>query len=397
MLRVRKLQRAVQWRMATTPLDAIELTRALVRAASPSRRESPAAAVLEGALRELGYDRVWRDEAGNVLGEIVRGDGPTLLLNGHLDVVPAGDEALWPHPPFGGVLHDGAIWGRGACDMKGAVASLAVAGAEAAAGDAIAGRILMTGVVQEEIGGLGARHLAATERADVVILGEPSDLRLMLGHRGRLEVWGSFPGRIAHAAKAELGENALERAARFVGALAGLELPSAPGLGRSSVTPTSLRTFPEGGANVVPGRAELVIDYRNVPGDDRAAVLARLRALDLGASFDVPPDTFASEDGRVRMELDREGGSYLVDEGHPAVVTARRVLSAALGREVEVGTWWFATDAPYLAALGAPIIGFGPGDPELAHTHQEHVRIEDLVTATRAYRALIGAYLGRNP
>jgi succinyl-diaminopimelate desuccinylase len=380
--------------MSQTVPDVVDLTRALVRAASPSGRESPAADVLEAALHELGYDRVWRDEAGNVLGECIRGDGPTVLLNGHIDVVPEGDEALWPYPPYAAVLADDRVWGRGACDMKGAVAALAVAGAAAAA-DGVRGRILMTGVVQEEVGGFGARHLATRERADVVILGEPSDMRLMLGHRGRIEVWATFPGSIAHAAKAELGENALARAARFVTALGGLELPSAPRLGRSSVTPTQLRTFPQGGANVVPGRAELTIDYRNVPGDTREAVLERLRALDQGAHFDVPPDTFASEDGRVRMELAREGGAYLLSEDDPAAVTAKRVLSRRLGRDVDVGTWWFATDAPYLAALGAPIIGFGPGDPELAHTHQEHVRVDDLRDAVRAYRALIGAYLGR--
>jgi succinyl-diaminopimelate desuccinylase len=207
--------------MTQSVKDVVDLTRALVRAASPSGRESPAAAVLETALRELGYDRVWRDEAGNVLGELDRGDGPTVLLNGHIDVVPEGDEALWPYPPYAAVLADDRVWGRGACDMKGAVAALAVAGA-AAAGDGVRGRILMTGVVQEEVGGMGARHLATRERADVVILGEPSDMRLMLGHRGRIEVWATFPGRIAHAAKAELGENALARAARFVTALGGL-------------------------------------------------------------------------------------------------------------------------------------------------------------------------------
>ena len=376
-----------------TTIDVVDLTRALVRSESPSTRESPAAAVLEQALIDLGYDRVWRDEAGNVIGEIVRGDGPTLMLNGHLDTVPAGDPDAWLHPPFAGALDGGRIWGRGACDMKGPIAAMAVAGAEAAA-DPIAGRILMTGVVQEEIGGLGARHLAATQHADVVVVGEPSDLALMLGHRGRIEVHASFPGRLAHAAKAELGENAVARAARFVSALEALDLPEAPLLGRSSATATQIRSYPEGGANVVPDLVTLTIDYRNVPADTRDIVVERLEAVDPGAAFEVPYEPFSSEDGRVTLELHRENGAYLLEEGDPAVATALAALRSAFGRDVPVGTWWFATDAPHLAMMGAPVIGYGPGDPELAHTQGEHIVVEQLREAVAGYRALINAFLG---
>jgi succinyl-diaminopimelate desuccinylase len=379
-----------------TGADVVDLTRALVRCESLSGRESPAAEAFEAALRRLPFDRVWRDAAGNVLAEIVRSDGPTLLLNGHLDVVPAGDAAGWPFPPFDGVVDGGSVWGRGACDMKGPLAAMAVAAAHAA-GDALHGRLVVSAVVQEEVGGLGARHLAATERADVVIVGEPSDLSLMLGHRGRVEVHATFPGRIAHAAKAELGENALERAARFVVALAGAELPYHPVVGRATATATQVRSWPVDGANVVPGRAELTIDYRSLPGEDMAAILARLRALDPGASIDVPAEHWRSEDGGVAMTLRRENGPYVLPPDHPAAVLARSTLCAALGRSVAVGTWWFATDAPHLAAMGAPVLGFGPGDPELAHTQREHVRVEQLLDAVTGYRALIGAFLGGLP
>jgi succinyl-diaminopimelate desuccinylase len=331
-----------------------------------------------------------------VVGVIDRGDGPTVLLNGHIDTVPAGDPERWPHPPFAGVLDGGRVFGRGACDMKGPVAAMAI-GARLAADAGVVGRIVMTGVVQEEIGGLGARYLAGTQHADVVILGEPSDLRLMLGHRGRCEVRATFPGRLAHAGRASLGENALTRAARFVTALDDLPLPSAPRLGSASVTPTSLVTMPRGGTNVVPGSAELAIDYRSVPTEPREALLERLRALDPGASLGVPEEVFASEDGAVRMTLPRENLPYLLAEDHPSIDVARRALTAALGRPVDVGTWWFATDAPHLASLGAPILGFGPGDPELAHTSAEHVSVEALHAGVDGYRALVSAFLGGRP
>ena len=374
----------------------VDLTRELVRAESPTGRESLAAAALARALRDLGYDEVRVDRAGNVVAELWRGDGPTVLLNGHIDTVPAGDLDAWPQPPFEGVLDGGRVYGRGACDMKGAVAAMAV-GARQAAEDQVLGRIVVTGVVQEEIGGLGARYLASTQNADVVIVGEPSDLRLMLGHRGRCEVRATFPGRLAHAGRAELGENALARAARFINALDGLDLPSVPRLGRASVTATSLVTWPKDGTNVVPGSADLAIDYRMVPGESRLDLLARLQELDPGALLWVPEEPFQSEDGAVMMTLPRENLPYLLAEDHPAVPTASRALSAAMGREVEVGTWWFATDAPHLAAMGAPIVGYGPGNPELAHTSNEHVPVSQLHSAVEGYRALVTAFLGGRP
>jgi succinyl-diaminopimelate desuccinylase len=379
--------------MTHMDLVVVDLTRELVRSESPTGRESPAARAYAQALTELGFDEVVLDGAGNVVGELRRGEGPTVLLNGHIDTVPAGDPAAWPHPPFEGVLDGGRVFGRGACDMKGALAAMAV-GARRAADDDVSGRIVVSAVVQEEVCGLGARYLASTQRADVVILGEPSDLRLMLGHRGRTEVRARFPGRLAHAARAELGENALSRAAHFVTRLDLLDLPSDARLGRSSATATSLVTWPAGGTNVVPGSAELVIDYRSVPGETLQDVLERLRALDPGAELGVPEELFHSEDGEVAMTLARGNPSYLLAEDHPAVATALEALRGALASPVEADTWWFATDAPHLSALGAPVLGFGPGDPELAHTSHEHIPVSQLHAAVDGYRALVRAFLG---
>lgn len=319
------------------------------------------------------------------------------MLNGHIDTVPVGDESLWPHPPLGGVVADGRLWGRGACDMKSALACMVMAAADAAE-NGFNGTLLVSGVVQEEVGGLGARHLSQTVRSDVVVLGEPSKLQLKLGHRGRVEVKVAFPGAIAHAAKAELGENALGHAARFVAALEGLELPSGGPLRGSSATPTRLVTYPLKGANVVPGRAELIIDYRNIPGDEPADILARLRTLtnDPRVEFCLPLEHAKSANGKVSASYERVAPPYLVPEDHPAPALARTALRRALAAEgmtLQEGTWWFCTDAPHLAKAGAPVIGFGPGEEELAHTTNESVAVADLEIARRAYRELALAFL----
>lgn len=375
----------------------VRLAADLLRAPSSTGAEGPAAELLVRTMTDLGYDEAYIDDAGNAIGKIVRGSGPTVMLNGHIDTVPVGDESLWPHPPLAGEVADGRLWGRGACDMKGALACMVLAAADAAA-QGFAGTLIVSGVVQEEVGGLGARHLAATLPYDLVVLGEPSKLQLKLGHRGRVEALVAFPGAIAHAAKSELGENALLHAARYLTALEGMELPRGGPLRGSSATPTRLVSFPEDGTNVVPGRAELTIDYRNVPGDPPETVIARLEALcdDPRIEVTLPMEYGQSANGKVKASYQRVAHPYLLAEDHEAVAVAKEVLGRVLsddGRALEVGTWWFCTDAPHLASQGAPVIGFGPGEEELAHTTNESVPVDHLVTARRAYRELALGYL----
>ena len=136
--------------------------------------------------RSLGFDSAYLDDAGNAVGVLDRGEGPTLLLTGHLDTVPTGDESEWPHPPLGGVVADGRLWGRGSVDMKSALACMAVGAAEAAE-RGFRGRLVVAGAVLEEVSGLGSIHLGETLDYDVAVLGEPSKLQLKLGHRGRVE------------------------------------------------------------------------------------------------------------------------------------------------------------------------------------------------------------------
>ena len=378
---------------------AVDLLRTLVRAPSPSGRERPAVAAFAAALRDLGYDEVVVDGVGNAIGTLRRGEGPTLVCNGHLDTVPTGDAAAWPVDPLGAEVVDGRLWGRGSVDMKGALAAMAVAG-RLAADAGFAGTLVVAGMVQEEVGGLGARWYAERNRADLVVLGEPSDRRLMLGHRGRIEATVELPGRIAHAAKSELGANALARAARFVLALERLALPDAP-------APRSLHRDPDPGAHVPrrggergarPRRAHRRLPpgpRRRAGGGGRPPGGARPGGRGAG-----PGGGRAQRGRRGRASLParqrrlpaRCGASVGRVGGRRARGRARR-----RGRSTSA-TWWFATDAPYLAAMGAPILGLGPGDPEVAHTTREAMPIDELLAAVDDYRALATAFLrGRVP
>jgi succinyl-diaminopimelate desuccinylase len=370
---------------------AVELLQTLVRAPSPSGRERPAVDAFNQAMSDLGFDEVSIDAAGNSLGVLRRGEGPTLHFNGHIDTVPTGDRERWPVDPLGAEIVDGALWGRGSVDMKGALAAMAIA-ARQAADDGFSGTLILSGMVQEEVGGLGAWWFGEQQQADLVVLGEPSDLRIKLGHRGRIELRVSLPGRIAHAAKAELGDSAILRAARYALALERLELPFDDFLGRSSATITQIRSYPENGANVVPGRAELTIDYRNVATDSVTDVIARLARLDPEAIVSIEEERAESEGGSVTRSYPRVNPAFLANLEHPAVAELQTLLRDE-GLSDTLGSWWFATDAPHLAAMGAPILGFGPGNPEVAHTTHEAMPIDSLLKAVRVYRRIASSVL----
>lgn len=160
----------------------------LVRIPSLSAQEGAVAMRLAEEMRRVGFAQVWTDRIGNVIGRIGPGQGPRLLFNGHMDTVDVGDPARWTHPPYDAVIENGILYGRGACDMKGGLAAM-IYGVKALldAGVELTGDLYVVGVVQEEpCEGLAMRVLVEEEgiRPDYVVLGEPSDLQVSVGHRG---------------------------------------------------------------------------------------------------------------------------------------------------------------------------------------------------------------------
>jgi succinyl-diaminopimelate desuccinylase len=373
----------------------LELSQALIQTPSPSRQESAAMRLMLEVFKGLSFDEAYLDKAGDAIGVFRRGDGPHVMLNGHLDTVALGDESAWQEPPLSGNIVDGNLWGRGSVDMKSAVACMTFA-ARDAIDKGFRGTLSVSAVVQEEIGGLGARYLGDMMKTDVVILGEPSNLNLMLGHRGRLDIEVAIPGKIAHAAKSELGDNAIYRAMEFLEKVKRLELPKSGILGGSSITPTLLTSYPRDSYNVVPGRADINLDYRMIPGDEPRDILGRLQPLAPHARFKIPLAELVSEDGSFKVEAGIMP-PYLAPGESKYVTTARQVIKENLqpyGVPYGERTWWFGTDAPHLAKMGAVVVGFGPGNEELAHTTRECVPVEHLRIARDIYTKLVLAYSG---
>lgn len=372
----------------------VRFLRDLLRIPSPPGEEREAAERVRREMDAAGFDEVSTDRAGNVTGVVRgRGEAPGVLLVTHLDHVDAGDPADWPHPPFGGEVHGGHVWGRGAVDIKGPLAAQVHGVGALAGGPPPPGDVVVMAAVQEEVGGLGTRHACRGELPELAIVGEPSSNRLRRGHRGRGELTVRVRGRSAHASAPERGANPLYVAADFLGRLESVELPGHPELGAATVAPTLVATDQQS-PNVIPGEVRLTLDCRLVPGSG-AADLREL--LDPHLEAAVRPGTEARIEVPVfdretytglRTELPAEIPAYLLPDDDPAVTTAADVLEEALGERPGIGVWGFATDGGHLAAAGVRVVGFGPGEEERAHTVEERVAVEEVVAAARGYGAL---------
>lgn len=387
----------------------------LIQTESLPGEEGDIAALVLSELNSLGFVDVHCDAVGNVLARAPgTGSAPGVIFNTHLDHVDVGDPSRWPHPPFAGHREGGLVYGRGAVDIKGPLAAQ-VYGISALLAEPGPGDVWVTAAVQEEIGGVGARHLAPTLAAlcrvdnndrPLVVVGEPSSNQVRNGHRGRIELQVSFLGRSAHASAPSRAINPLLPLGVFLSSLEDLELTDHLVLGRSTLAPTLLHTD-QSSANVIPAEVHQTLDVRTVPDQDLDALRTEITQLARAAvdSIDqAKTGQSASEKYRFTVTvptyprttytgLDRpipaSNPPYFLEPDHPSIKAAVRVVED-MGGAKGSAPWKFATDGGHFAAAGAIPIGFGPGNERLAHTVDEHIEVAELEQAVS-----INASLGR--
>ncbi len=372
----------------------LDFARRLIQTPSLPGEEQDVADLTMSEMQGLGYDDVQRDHAGNVIG-LMRGQArePALLLNSHLDHVDSGDAARWPFPPYAAETHDGFLWGRGASDVKGpfAVQVHAVAALKRA-GVPLPSDVYVVGVVMEEVGGLGTVELLTQLRPHWAILAEPTGNTLARGHRGRIEIILTITGRSAHASVPQRGVNPHYAAARFLQRLETMPMRSDPVLGAATVAPTLYLTD-QRSPNVIPGRVELHLDWRNVAAETEDAVLSSLSSLMAEAAQDVQWN-LAVEQRVLQAYTGFSRGmktihpSYLLPEEHPLPRRAAQIIGGVVGRALPIGIWCFATDGGHLMAAGIPTIGYSPGDEAVVHTTEERISIALMEEALAGYIAL---------
>ncbi|MBN1955537.1 MAG: YgeY family selenium metabolism-linked hydrolase [Anaerolineae bacterium] len=397
--------------MSKFRLDRSEVTglvaflRDIVRIPSLSTQEGAVAERIVAEMQRLGFRDVRIDRIGNVIGWVGAPDGPLLMLNGHMDTVGVSDAAAWHHDPFGAEMEGEQVYGLGACDMKGGLASI-VYGAHLLqqAGLPRQGRVVAVCVVQEEPSeGLASRVLVEEEgiRPDWVLLAEPSALQICRGQRGRIELQVTTRGRSAHASQPELGDNAIYAAARLVFGLELLadQLGEDPFLGPGTLAVTEIRSS-AGSRNAIPDRCLLVVDRRLTLGETESMALAEVQRVISreGGQADVQVAEYAATSYTGYPCQTREFyPPWVIEEEHPLVLALSRAARLHLGRRPRIGHWNFSTEGTYTAGIaGIPTVGLGPGDSRLAHAADESVSVGDVCTAAQIY-AQLAVELIENP
>lgn len=349
-------------------------------ALEPNEGEAQVGDWLLANLRRLGFDAHCMDVVAgrpNVWGTSPGGDGPVIALVGHLDTVGVGGYEGYP---FSGELVNGRVHGRGACDMKGALACFVeVAEVLQATGANLAGRLMIAGIADEEAGMLGSSSFGShAPLPDMAIVGEPTEMTICTAHLGQFAVPIRTFGRAVHSSIAATGVNAIERMARVVAALGEHQADLAardvhPLCGVGSVNAGVVR----GGemVSIVPDWCELEVDRRIVPGETAEDARRELESI---------MEELASGDDEFRWEI----GDPLVDAApldtplESPLVDAACIAAHAHGVDDQPGAFPGATDAPN---LGVPAIIWGPGSLDQAHTIDEFVTVEQLEIATHLY------------
>jgi len=355
-----------------------------------------AVAMCGDKLREAGFAvRTVALEASkpNLIAEL-GAEGPTLCYNAHLDTVPIGERSDWTHDPFGADIHEGRIYGRGAGDDKASVTAQIIAGlALARSGIPFKGRLIVTEVADEEIGGdAGAVQLFERGgiKPDWTIVGEQTLGRVCIGEKGGAAVWIHVRGRGAHASMPWLGASAVEAMAEIIVALRRDLFPKLAARTHPLFYPsTGAVTLIHGGVkeNIIADACTVYVDRRLVPGENPQACRQEID--------DLVQATISANPG-VTAEVVFDGEVWAASATDPSspVVRAMAQANQALGLDPELTGFSAMSDGRYFTARGFSTIIYGPGDLKIAHTADESVGIEEVVAAARAYALAAVLLLG---
>lgn len=389
----------------TRKTQLVQLCQELLQQPSYSGKESEVAHHIQTVFHALGYDEAFIDSYGNILGRIKgKKPGKNLLFDGHIDTVPVADPSQWVHPPFGGEVVDGKIYGRGASDMKGAVSAMILAAAYFAEDSKreFAGDIVVAGVVHEEcFEGIAARKISEAVQPDYVVIGEASELNLKRGQRGRAEIVLETFGKPAHSANPEKGVNAVYKMSNLIQRIQELAPPTQEVLGQGILVLTDIISSPYPGASVVPQYCRATFDRRLLVGETKESVLAPLQKLIAEAAKEDPElkarvslasgieECYTGD----RIEGERFFPGWLFAENEEFVQAALRGLKKA-GLESKITHYSFCTNGSHYAGeKGIPTIGFGPSKENLAHTIDEYIEIDQLFKAAEGYYGIMHSVL----
>jgi putative selenium metabolism hydrolase len=369
----------------------IQFMQALIRIQSLSGHEQPLIDRVAVEMNSLGYDQVFTDANGSLIG-LIEGvqTGPTLLLDAHCDTVGVAPGVAWQHDPFSAVIADERVYGRGSSDMKGALGAMVYAAA-AADRSRLTGRVAVSVTVLEEVmEGVALGTVMDEVQPDYVVIGESTNLNLNHGGRGRAEIHLEAIGRPAHSSTPHLGVNAVHLMLAAVQAIEAMPLPSDPLLGEAIMALTDIISDPYPGYSVIPSRCRVTYDRRLLAGETMAGVVQAIQNLPSLENINV---TIAQGEHTAYTGANLSGPKFFpawkFSADHPFVQAALAGLQSA-GLHPKMSAYRFCTNGAYSAGhANVPTIGFGPSAEGQAHVVDEYIELTQLEAAARGYLGII--------
>ena len=370
--------------------NMVSFLRDIVGIPSPSCEEKGVAERTKSEMEKLGYDEVRIDSFGSVLGKL--GDGENLILyDAHMDTVGIGDPDAWAYDPYKGKVEDGIVYGRGAGDNKGGLASMIYGAALSKKMGLLDGVTLyVVGSAQEETcDGLAYKTVITEDglRPDVVVLGECTGLNIYRGQRGRIEITVTTRGRSCHASAPERGENAIYKMVKIVKGIEELNpnLGDDNFLGKGTVVVTKMEVDTPS-LNAIPDKAVIYIDRRLTTGETKESALSEIREIagDNGV-VEILEYKATSYTGK-KEKMEKYYPTWQLDTNHHALKSAEAAYKEIFGDEPIVDKWTFSTNGVYTAGIeGIPTFGLGPSVEEVTHSVEDQVSIDDLIKAAAFY------------
>ncbi len=353
---------------------------------------------ISAEMKKVGFDKVWTDGLGSVIGQI--GNGPKkIAFDAHIDTVDVGNRSLWKFDPFSAFEADGKVWGRGVADQKGGMAAMVYAGKIIK--DLGLGKdytVYMVGsVMEEDCDGLSWQHLIKEEglRPDLVVLTEPTSLNIYRGHRGRVEIEISVSGVSCHGSAPERGVNAIYKMPPIVQGIEKLNarLRSDEFLGKGTVVVSQVSSVGPSQC-AVPDKCSIYLDCRLTWGETEESAVNELKEVIKSARVDkveinIPEYKNAAYTGKV-YPTKKYYPTWKIPENHEAVVRAEQTYQELFGKKPKTDKWTFSTNGVAIMGMHKiPCIGFGPGNEEQAHAPNEWTLVEHLVKAAAFYAAYV--------
>ncbi len=374
--------------------ELIEFTQSLVRIKSLSGQEGEIIKFIEAKMIALGYDEVTIDSMGNLVGRIGHGE-KAIMFDSHVDTVEVQDEGQWDIPPFSGEIVEGRLRGRGSVDMKSGAAASIYAGAIAKKMGFTPGKTIYVScsVFEEDCDGENLKHLfrELNFKPNYVVICEPSNNTIALGHKGKAQISIKTHGISAHGSAPEKGLNAIYEMAEIIQRVekTNLELMKKDGpkatlvMSRISSVSVSL--------NAVPSECEVYLDRRMVPGETEDVIKQEMDRIikDKNATWEVGTLYRKSWTG---MEIKYEPFhlAWKIELDHELSKACIAAYRENFGVEpTEYEFWDFSTNAVTPVGMGIPTIGFGPGEYKLAHMRNESCKVDQIVDACGFYTRLI--------